>query len=103
MVVYFDLGKETYSHFFLPYTDSDDYFQRMNTYLCILRNCLSVCYEHLVKACIVPIQSLVLPNGLQSNSSKMLLHKSKSIVSKSLYAPSFGEAFLALVHYQLCY
>ncbi|XP_020964682.1 F-box/kelch-repeat protein At3g23880-like [Arachis ipaensis] len=51
VVVYFDLDKETYGHFSLPYTDSDDYFQRMGTYLCILGNCLSVCYEHLNAQC----------------------------------------------------
>ncbi|XP_057730769.1 F-box/kelch-repeat protein At3g23880-like [Arachis stenosperma] len=50
-VVYFDLGKEIYSQFLLPYTDSDNYFQRMSTYLCILGNCLSVCYEHLNAQC----------------------------------------------------
>ncbi|XP_057730768.1 F-box/kelch-repeat protein At3g23880-like [Arachis stenosperma] len=48
VVVYFDLDEETYGQFLLPYNNSDDdYFRRMRTYLCILRNRLSICCEYL--------------------------------------------------------
>ncbi|QHN97945.1 F-box/kelch-repeat protein At3g23880-like [Arachis ipaensis] len=47
VVLYFDLGKETYGHFPLPDSDINldrHYFPRLCTHLCVLRNCLSVCY-----------------------------------------------------------
>ncbi|XP_057730777.1 F-box/kelch-repeat protein At3g23880-like [Arachis stenosperma] len=43
VVLYFDLGKETYAHFTLPGTDSSDFQCKK---LCVLRNCLSVCYGY---------------------------------------------------------
>ncbi|XP_016169070.1 F-box/kelch-repeat protein At3g23880-like [Arachis ipaensis] len=43
VILYFDLGKETYAHFTLPDTDSSDYQCKK---LCVLRNCLSVCYGY---------------------------------------------------------
>ncbi|XP_052109388.1 F-box/kelch-repeat protein At3g23880-like [Arachis duranensis] len=47
VVLYFDLGKEIYGHFPLPEGKIalDPHFKRL-THLCVLRNCLSVCYEH---------------------------------------------------------
>ncbi|KAL4294824.1 F-box/kelch-repeat protein At3g23880-like [Arachis hypogaea] len=47
VVLYFDLGKETYAHFTLPDTDSSDYLLILCKKLCVLRNCLSVCYGYL--------------------------------------------------------
>ncbi|MED6110933.1 hypothetical protein PIB30_047608 [Stylosanthes scabra] len=46
VVLYFDLGKETYGQFPLPHRDSTEYNpESLDRYLCVLRNCLSVCYE----------------------------------------------------------
>ncbi|QHO32364.1 hypothetical protein HN51_020417 [Arachis hypogaea] len=47
VVLYFDLGKETLAHFTLPDTDSSDYLWIQCKKLCVLRNCLSVCYGYL--------------------------------------------------------
>ncbi|XLR36291.1 F-box/kelch-repeat protein At3g23880-like [Arachis hypogaea] len=44
VVVYFDLGKETYGGFTLPVRLSG-----YCTHLCVLRDCLSVCYEDEIK------------------------------------------------------
>ncbi|XLU28565.1 hypothetical protein S245_064631 [Arachis hypogaea] len=43
VVLYFDLAKETYGHFPLP-PRSEIGFPKWCTHLCVLRNCLSVCY-----------------------------------------------------------
>ncbi|XLT06891.1 hypothetical protein HN51_045640 [Arachis hypogaea] len=44
VVLYFDLAKETYGHFPLPPGNEID-FPKWCTHLCVLRNCLSFCYE----------------------------------------------------------
>ncbi|MED6219154.1 hypothetical protein PIB30_033174 [Stylosanthes scabra] len=44
VVYYFDLGKETYGHFALPDRDSEHYIPCVYTTLCVLRECLCVCY-----------------------------------------------------------
>ncbi|RYQ94518.1 hypothetical protein HN51_045656 [Arachis hypogaea] len=45
VIVYFDMGIETYGHFPLPDRELDELSTCAN--LCVLRNCLSVCYEHM--------------------------------------------------------
>ncbi|QHN97934.1 hypothetical protein HN51_045633 [Arachis hypogaea] len=47
VVLYFDLDKESYGHFPLPDSeiDLDHNFPRGCTHLCVLRNCLSFCYQ----------------------------------------------------------
>ncbi|XP_057730774.1 F-box/kelch-repeat protein At3g23880-like [Arachis stenosperma] len=50
-VFYFDMGRETYGRFPLPDRELDEVERRWRVptcdNLCVLRNCLSVCYEHM--------------------------------------------------------
>ncbi|XLR36317.1 hypothetical protein S83_064217 [Arachis hypogaea] len=46
VVLYFDLGKETYGSFTLPDRDSNGYPWTHCTSLYVLRDCLSACYKH---------------------------------------------------------
>ncbi|MED6170158.1 hypothetical protein PIB30_028244 [Stylosanthes scabra] len=45
VIVYFDLGRETYGELHLPKRDPDDNF-RIIPVIGVLRNCLSVCFDH---------------------------------------------------------
>ncbi|MED6143659.1 hypothetical protein PIB30_007961 [Stylosanthes scabra] len=45
VIVYLDLGMETYGELRLPERDSDDNF-RIKPVIGVLRNCLSVCFDH---------------------------------------------------------